>query len=49
MTVALLLLILALVVYGLERNNSRQPAQPRPRLAGSTGVRKLDRYHPTIK
>ncbi len=47
MTVALLVLILALVVYGLERNNSRQ-LQPRPRLAGSTDVVSPDTVRPYI-
>jgi hypothetical protein len=41
MTYALLVLILALVIYGLERNHARQP-YPRERLAGSTDVK--DRY-----
>jgi hypothetical protein len=43
MTVALFVLILALVVYGLERNHLRQP-QPRQRLAGSTDARARDTY-----
>ena len=30
-------IVLALVVYGLERNHARQ-GQPRPRLFGSTNV-----------
>jgi hypothetical protein len=34
MTVALLLLVLAFVVYGLERNHSHMP-KPHPRLHGS--------------
>lgn len=45
MTSALIVLVvLALVGYGLERNNSRRSA-PRPRLAGSFDVvdRDLDR------
>jgi hypothetical protein len=33
--VLLTVIVLALVVYGLERNHSRQP-RPRPRLFGST-------------
>lgn len=45
MTVALIvLLILALVVYGLERNHSRQP-QPRQRLAGNADGGDVYRVH----
>ncbi|MFD1046150.1 hypothetical protein ACFQ1S_11530 [Kibdelosporangium lantanae] len=35
MTIALLLLVLALIVYGLERNHYRM-SKPRPRLHGNT-------------
>ncbi|MGQ0840736.1 hypothetical protein [Actinokineospora sp.] len=42
MTTALVLTaLLALLVYGLDRNNLPQP-QPRPRLAGSTDVEDRD-------
>jgi HAMP domain-containing protein len=47
MTVALLVLILALVVYGLERNNHRQ-SQPRQRLAGAVDVVGPDTARPYI-
>jgi len=40
MTVALLLLVLTFVVYGLERNHSRMP-KPRPRLHGSSDTFRL--------
>jgi hypothetical protein len=36
-------IVLALVVYGLERNHSRQP-HPRPRLFGSTNVNDRDPF-----
>lgn len=35
--IILAVIVLALVVYGLERNNARQ-SKPRPRLYGSTNV-----------
>jgi hypothetical protein len=45
MTVALFVLVLALlVVYGLERNHSRQP-QPRQRLAGNSDGADVYRVH----
>jgi hypothetical protein len=37
MTFALLVLILALIIYGLERNHAHQ-AKPRPRLVGSVDI-----------
>jgi hypothetical protein len=49
MTIVLIALILALVVYGLERNHSRQP-QPQQRLAGMADFDNRDssRVHPVI-
>jgi hypothetical protein len=35
--IILAVIVLALLVYGLERNHARQP-RPRPRLFGSTNV-----------